>query len=373
MLYPIAEIIICLLLALIIAIMLSLFSRRSRDRIWRREIAGIRERTKELESGREALLEAGASLRTRLESLEARIMHYAQRLEDSESDLGALSEFKKLFQILNQAHAQEKSRIETLNTRAQQMERKVANLDDLSRRVARLSSKVEALRLGTPQDWADRAGPMDGSGVDSEVDALERRELESSSSAFLEALSARLDALERRNGGAEAAGDDDRRWSESREAIERLEHAHQQLASGVEALRGSGDSRFDPLESSDLSDLERRVRTLEERLDKRTGGNGEHRERLDEATADITADTALSVHGSLDSRDNLKKIRGIGRVIERILNEAGVCRFEQIAKWSDQDIALYSERLGEFSTRIERDHWIEQARRLAGVKARQTG
>jgi predicted flap endonuclease-1-like 5' DNA nuclease len=62
--------------------------------------------------------------------------------------------------------------------------------------------------------------------------------------------------------------------------------------------------------------------------------------------------------------DKLRKIIGIGPVNERLLYEAGVTTFEQIAAWTAADIERI-ERILEFGGRIERERWVEQARLLA--------
>lgn len=62
--------------------------------------------------------------------------------------------------------------------------------------------------------------------------------------------------------------------------------------------------------------------------------------------------------------DDLKRIRGIGVLIEKKLNSMGVTRYEQIAKWTVTDIDRVSHVL-DFKGRIERENWVEQARILA--------
>ncbi len=63
--------------------------------------------------------------------------------------------------------------------------------------------------------------------------------------------------------------------------------------------------------------------------------------------------------------DDLKKILGIGQVIEEQLNEMGIYHYSQIAAFSQTDIDNVNEALA-FPGRIERDEWIEQAQGLAG-------
>ncbi|HML30223.1 MAG TPA: hypothetical protein PKE16_15595, partial [Hyphomicrobium sp.] len=62
--------------------------------------------------------------------------------------------------------------------------------------------------------------------------------------------------------------------------------------------------------------------------------------------------------------DDLKRIRGIGVLIEKRLNAMGIRRYDQIANWTSGDIDRVS-RMLEFKGRIERESWVEQARILA--------
>jgi len=63
-------------------------------------------------------------------------------------------------------------------------------------------------------------------------------------------------------------------------------------------------------------------------------------------------------------RDDLKRIRGIGPVLERLLNDLGIHRLQQIAEFGPDDIHRVQAALKDFPDRVERDHWVEQARRL---------
>ena len=61
--------------------------------------------------------------------------------------------------------------------------------------------------------------------------------------------------------------------------------------------------------------------------------------------------------------DDLKRIKGVGPKLEGVLNGLGVFHFDQIAGWTEAEIAWVDDRLN-FKGRIERDDWIGQARRL---------
>ena len=66
-----------------------------------------------------------------------------------------------------------------------------------------------------------------------------------------------------------------------------------------------------------------------------------------------------------DEADDLQQIKGIGPKIAGLLQELGVIRFEQIARWSQEDVDWVNDRL-RFKGRIEREEWIRQARSLIG-------
>ena len=68
---------------------------------------------------------------------------------------------------------------------------------------------------------------------------------------------------------------------------------------------------------------------------------------------------------SLDDADDLTRIKGLGPKIATLLRSLGISRFDQIAAWSEADVARIDPQLGTFQGRIARDNWIEQARYLS--------
>jgi len=65
--------------------------------------------------------------------------------------------------------------------------------------------------------------------------------------------------------------------------------------------------------------------------------------------------------------DDLKKISGVGPVIEKKLHALGITQYEQIAAFTADDIAKVDDALS-FKGRIERDDWLAQAKKLATDK-----
>jgi predicted flap endonuclease-1-like 5' DNA nuclease len=63
--------------------------------------------------------------------------------------------------------------------------------------------------------------------------------------------------------------------------------------------------------------------------------------------------------------DDLKLIKGVAGVLEKMLHNIGVYYFWQVADWSAEDIAYADRQLEVFKGRIERDHWVDQCREFA--------
>lgn len=63
--------------------------------------------------------------------------------------------------------------------------------------------------------------------------------------------------------------------------------------------------------------------------------------------------------------DDLKLIRGIGPKLEAMLNGMGYYHYDQIAAWSEEEVAWADQSLVGFKGRVSRDTWVDQAGKLA--------
>lgn len=80
--------------------------------------------------------------------------------------------------------------------------------------------------------------------------------------------------------------------------------------------------------------------------------------------AEAKAEAPKAAKAEASGADDLKKLSGVGPVLEKKLIEAGVTSFAQIAAWGPADIEEFDEKLS-FKGRIEREGWVEQAKKLA--------
>ena len=67
----------------------------------------------------------------------------------------------------------------------------------------------------------------------------------------------------------------------------------------------------------------------------------------------------------VSSRDDLKLISGIGPGLEKKLNAEGIHTFQQIAALKKSDIKRLENNVIKFPGRIQRDKWVQQAKKLS--------
>lgn len=77
-----------------------------------------------------------------------------------------------------------------------------------------------------------------------------------------------------------------------------------------------------------------------------------------------TEDKPEMVEIAAGDEDDLKRIKGIGPVNEKALNELGIYKFSQIAAWTAANVDWVEDFMS-FPGRIEREDWIAQAKALA--------
>ncbi len=84
----------------------------------------------------------------------------------------------------------------------------------------------------------------------------------------------------------------------------------------------------------------------------------------DEGTDESARPEALA--GPRDGKaDDLKKIKGVGPKLEKLLNSLGFYHFDQVANWTAEEVAWVDANLEGFKGRVSRDGWVDQAKTLA--------
>lgn len=92
------------------------------------------------------------------------------------------------------------------------------------------------------------------------------------------------------------------------------------------------------------------------------------RQALATAEARTTSSAGASAEASAARAaklvQGLRRIRGIGPGYQRLLEQLGVTRVQQVAAWSSADVASFAEKLRIKPERIKKDDWVGQARAL---------
>jgi predicted flap endonuclease-1-like 5' DNA nuclease len=87
-------------------------------------------------------------------------------------------------------------------------------------------------------------------------------------------------------------------------------------------------------------------------------------ERAEVESADVEPLQPKGLDAPVGAADDLKRISGVGPVLEGKLNALGFYHFWQIAKWTRSEVDWVDGYLS-FKGRIDRDNWISQAAKLA--------
>ncbi|CAA2141860.1 NADH-quinone oxidoreductase subunit NuoE [Hyphomicrobium sp. ghe19] len=118
---------------------------------------------------------------------------------------------------------------------------------------------------------------------------------------------------------------------------------------------------------------------LVKELEERGGGKALSAGELDKIKADMIRDRAIagaaaasrSVEPDLlkaprdGKADDFTLISGVTADVRDKLGAMGIWHFDQIAKWTPQNVAWFEVQLDGFMGRVTRDKWIEQAQKLA--------
>jgi predicted flap endonuclease-1-like 5' DNA nuclease len=167
----------------------------------------------------------------------------------------------------------------------------------------------------------------------------------------------------------------DKRIAEGRSELDKLRSQHDSLRS-LTAVRAE---RIRELEQS-YGEQERRVHELEQQLRERDEAYEAALEELrkEHARAIAALETkhaetrAKEVPPAPPRPDDLRAIYGIGPKFERLLHEAGITSYTQIAAWTDDDIESIADQINTRASRIRKAGWVESAKTLLTERGEQT-
>jgi predicted flap endonuclease-1-like 5' DNA nuclease/membrane protein implicated in regulation of membrane protease activity len=149
-------------------------------------------------------------------------------------------------------------------------------------------------------------------------------------------------------------------------SLEELQRQHAAEVAELEKLRLSRVSA----DTNELDLLRFKNRQLTQQLGETEEQIRQQKLRLEELAnkqPDFEpGDQVQNLHHQLKHlKDDLSRIRGIGPVLEKQLNDLGIYTFQQIAEFNAQQIDRIDAHI-RFPGRVLRERWIEQARQFIG-------
>lgn len=98
----------------------------------------------------------------------------------------------------------------------------------------------------------------------------------------------------------------------------------------------------------------------------RRKGEGHYGSEAEKTAAQAAGTRPTALDGPRGGKaDDLKKIKGVGPKLEKLINGMGFYHFDQIASWTAAEVAWVDDNLKGFKGRVSRDNWVEQAKILA--------
>ncbi|WP_447603486.1 hypothetical protein [Nitrospira sp. Nam80] len=293
-------------------------------------------------------------------------------------------------ETLRQALAEAERVLAERATRYADMEAELETAQDLMVRrdqeIATLKTWVDQLEVKEAEIGRLRGQVKEVDSLQRQLAAMEAGRLEAEQQARQtrderEAIEARLELLlnesrtERRNQEDRARGEAEQHAAALQEQEALIGSLRQELVE-LEALREDLVHKEAQLAQAEerrimeVSEREEEIAALRRRLVEyrvAQGLMGKTAARQPEAEVE-DAPVAKPGNGSGQPKDDLKKIHGIGPVIERVLNRMGMYTFLQIAQMDQTDIVRVADKLNTFPDRIMRDNWIEGAKQQHYLK-----
>lgn len=82
---------------------------------------------------------------------------------------------------------------------------------------------------------------------------------------------------------------------------------------------------------------------------------------VDQGKVDLLLAAVGTFNADMQKQDNLKKISGIGPLMEQKLHQIGIFTFDQVSRMTDREYNLLDEIISEFPGNAKRDDWAGQA------------
>jgi len=265
-----------------------------------------------------------------------------------------LGQNKNLMEQVSQYQASQKDATNRAKELSSALKEAFGKRDELQREIKDVRSSLEAAVGERDKLQADMQSP--GSGADSTDTILQEkddkilnltRELEN----WQDRLPPLMERYKIRN--------------EEAEKLEADLEVARALIQELESPFDPGETLVETVDAAPVSAaMDASNDAVEESVEEGTVEESSVEDVIEESAIEADVDGELNDRDTINSRDDLQQIKGIGPAIEKTLHEIGIFRFDQIAEMNEYDIDRIAQRLKGFRSRIYREDWIGQARTL---------
>jgi len=303
----------------------------------------------------------------RLPSLEAKLLHQEMKLKESDLQADKFNELEsRLYQKEN------KSRL--LQTKLDEL----AELQSPSSAIREKDSEIAELKLALEKAKTE----LDQLGHTATAMQKLEQELNAKKAAFARLEQQLYQSPGARTGHTAQGSDIEQANSSKNRPTDLADQLNAALARRDEALaredklsvllaeRANEIARLRDYEHTTTA-LHQKINEQDQQIAKREQQITDLKHRLRETTStptitkhsnpQVIAPTRLFQLSS--EKDDLKKIKGIGPVMEKTLNSLGITSYKQICELTRDDVNKVSAAIATFPNRIERDDWIGGAKK----------
>jgi len=150
---------------------------------------------------------------------------------------------------------------------------------------------------------------------------------------------------------------------EQAERIDGLQHRIHELEAQQLALADQVKTAGD--KQAEINRLRKRLVEVRAALRIKTdGGAVAPRQKIRQNGSQLRLQIEQAKAAKDTPKDDLSKIHGIGPTFARTLNKMGLHSFNQIARWTPEDIDKVAKKLYTAPDRIKRDKWVDEAKKL---------
>lgn len=150
---------------------------------------------------------------------------------------------------------------------------------------------------------------------------------------------------------------------ERAERIDGLQHRIHELEAQQQALADQVNTAGD--KQAEIDRLRKRLVEMRAALRIKTdGGAVAPRQKIRQNGSQLRLQIEQAKAAKDTPKDDLSKIHGIGPTFARTLNKMGLHSFDQIARWTPEDIDKVAKKLYTAPDRIKRDKWVDEAKKL---------